>query len=62
MELSSTLKGWNDEKGFGFIVPQADAPHKTLKLSYGILFWLIVLLHQAFWADWLLLGRRFIPF
>lgn len=38
MELSGTLKGWNDEKGFGFIVPQADAPHKTLKLSYGILF------------------------
>jgi uncharacterized membrane protein YsdA (DUF1294 family) len=30
--------------------------HKTRKVSYQVVFWLIVLLHQVFWIDRLFLG------
>ncbi|WP_313512537.1 cold shock and DUF1294 domain-containing protein [Pseudomonas sp.] len=57
LHLSELLGGWP-----GALVAQQAFRHKTRKLSYQLPFWLIVLLHQAFWVDWLLLGRRFIPF
>jgi uncharacterized membrane protein YsdA (DUF1294 family) len=32
--------------------------HKTRKVSYQLLFWLIVLLHQVFWIDQMFLGAN----
>lgn len=32
--------------------------HKTRKVSYQVLFWAIVLLHQVFWIDQLFLGAQ----
>jgi len=57
LHLSELLGGWP-----GALIAQQVFRHKTRKLSYQVPFWLIVLLHQVFWIDWLLLGRRFIPF
>jgi len=33
--------------------------HKTRKLSFQLLCWGIVLLHQVFWFDYLFLQQRF---
>ncbi|MDY7560312.1 DUF1294 domain-containing protein [Pseudomonas sp. 10B1] len=49
------LGGWP-----GGLIAQQIFRHKTRKLSYQIIFWLIVLLHQLFWFDRLLLGGRFL--
>jgi len=49
------LGGWP-----GALVAQQVFRHKTRKVSYQALFWLIVLLHQLFWIDRLLLGGRFL--
>ncbi|EPN65556.1 hypothetical protein A245_07929 [Pseudomonas syringae pv. actinidiae ICMP 19096] len=27
-------------------------------MSFQVVFWLIVLVHQALWIDWLFLGKR----
>ncbi|MCD5994896.1 DUF1294 domain-containing protein [Pseudomonas sp. CDFA 602] len=50
MEL---LGGWP-----GALVAQQVFRHKTRKVSFQVVFWLIVLVHQALWIDWLFLGRR----
>jgi len=42
------------------LVAQQLFRHKTLKLSYQLMFWAIVLLHQLFWVDHLLLGGRYL--
>jgi len=34
--------------------------HKTRKVSFQLVFWLIVLLHQAYWVDRLLLGGNYL--
>lgn len=39
---------------------QQEFRHKTRKSSYQMIFWGIVVLHQLFWADYLLLGGRII--
>lgn len=49
------LGGWP-----GALVAQQIFRHKTRKISYQAVFWLIVLLHQLFWIDRLLLGGRFL--
>jgi len=49
------LGGWP-----GALVAQQVFRHKTRKNSYQSVFWLIVLLHQLFWIDRLLLGGRFL--
>ncbi|QJI21208.1 MULTISPECIES: DUF1294 domain-containing protein [unclassified Pseudomonas] len=48
MELAG---GWP-----GALVAQQVFRHKTRKVSYQVVFWLIVLLHQVFWIDQLFLG------
>lgn len=48
------LGGWP-----GALVAQQVFRHKTRKVSYQVVFWGIVALHQAFWGDWLLLGGKF---
>ncbi|HBL13443.1 MAG TPA: DUF1294 domain-containing protein, partial [Cyanobacteria bacterium UBA11162] len=34
--------------------------HKSSKGSYQAVFWVIVIVHTAFWVDWLFLGRTLI--
>jgi uncharacterized membrane protein YsdA (DUF1294 family) len=40
----------------GALIAQQVFRHKTRKVSYQVLFWAIVLLHQVFWLDQLFLG------
>lgn len=40
----------------GALLAQQLFRHKTRKVSYQLLFWLIVLLHQVFWIDRLFLA------
>ncbi|WNW10443.1 DUF1294 domain-containing protein [Pseudomonas sp. DTU_2021_1001937_2_SI_NGA_ILE_001] len=54
LHLVEALGGWP-----GALLAQQLYRHKTRKLSYQALFWLIVIVHQAVWVDWLLLDRRF---
>jgi len=42
----------------GALLAQQVFRHKTRKVSFQVLFWLIVLLHQIFWIDQLLLGAN----
>ncbi|KPA95413.1 MULTISPECIES: DUF1294 domain-containing protein [Pseudomonas] len=44
------LGGWP-----GALIAQQAFRHKTRKLSFQVVFWLIVLLHQVFWIDRLFL-------
>lgn len=49
------LGGWP-----GALIAQQLFRHKTRKVSYQLVFWLIVLLHELFWMDRVLLGGRFL--
>lgn len=49
LHLFELLGGWP-----GALVAQQWLRHKTRKASYQQVFWLIVLAHQLFWADWVL--------
>lgn len=40
----------------GALLAQQVFRHKTRKVSFQLVFWLIVLLHQVFWIDMLFLG------
>ncbi|MGE8175169.1 DUF1294 domain-containing protein [Pseudomonas fluorescens] len=40
----------------GALLAQQVFRHKTRKVSYQLVFWIIVLLHQVFWIDQLFLG------
>lgn len=42
----------------GALLAQQVFRHKTRKVSFQILFWMIVLLHQVFWIDMLFLGAN----
>ncbi|NYS42572.1 DUF1294 domain-containing protein [Pseudomonas syringae pv. actinidiae] len=44
--------------GPGALLAQQAFRHKTRKVSFQVVFWLIVLVHQALWIDWLFLGKR----
>ena len=43
----------------GALVAQQVFRHKTRKVSYQLVFWLIVAVHQLFWIDRVLLGGNF---
>lgn len=47
------LGGWP-----GALLAQQMFRHKTRKVPFQVVFWVIVLAHQAFWIDWLFLGKR----
>lgn len=40
----------------GALIAQQVFRHKTRKVSYQVLFWAIVLLHEVFWLDQMFLG------
>lgn len=49
------LGGWP-----GAFLGQQTFRHKTRKVSYQVVFWAIVVLHELFWINRLLLGGNFI--
>ncbi|MDO7904136.1 DUF1294 domain-containing protein [Pseudomonas sp. K1(2024)] len=51
LHASELLGGWP-----GALVAQQLFRHKTRKVSYQVVFWGIVVVHQAVWADYLWLG------
>lgn len=55
LHLSELLGGWP-----GALVAQQWYRHKTRKLSYQTVCWLIVAAHQLYWADRLLLDGRYL--
>jgi uncharacterized membrane protein YsdA (DUF1294 family)/cold shock CspA family protein len=42
----------------GALIAQQTFRHKTRKVSFQVVFWAIVLMHQAFWAFVISVGRR----
>ncbi|QIA03349.1 DUF1294 domain-containing protein [Pseudomonas fluorescens] len=42
----------------GALIAQQVFRHKTRKVSFQVLFWMIVALHQVFWIDQLFLGSN----
>lgn len=42
----------------GALIAQQVFRHKTRKVSFQVLFWVIVALHQVFWIDQLFLGSN----
>jgi uncharacterized membrane protein YsdA (DUF1294 family)/cold shock CspA family protein len=55
LQVTALLGGWP-----GALVAQHVFRHKTRKLEFQLPFWLIVLAHQVFWLDWLLLQGRYL--
>ena len=53
LHASELCGGWP-----GALVAQQLFRHKTRKVSYQLMCWGIVLLHQVFWLDYLFLGRH----
>lgn len=55
LHIAELIGGWP-----GALLAQQVYRHKTRKVSYQAVFWGIVLLHQAFWADWVLLKGAYL--
>lgn len=55
LHVAELLGGWP-----GALLAQQLFRHKTRKLSFQLVFWAIILLHQAFWFDRLVLDGRFL--
>lgn len=55
LHLSELLGGWP-----GALVAQQVLRHKTRKATYQQLCWLIIVAHQLFWLDWVLLDSRYL--
>ena len=58
LHLVELLGGWP-----GALIAQQMFRHKTRKLSFEMVFWLIIVVHQAAWLDYLYLQRlhRLLP-
>lgn len=54
LHLVELLGGWP-----GALLAQQCFRHKTRKLYYQLLFWTIIVAHQLFWIDWLLLDGAY---
>lgn len=54
LHLIELLGGWP-----GGLLAQQCFRHKTRKVAYQVVFWLIVAAHQLFWIDWLLLDGAY---
>lgn len=55
LHLAELVGGWP-----GALLAQQVFRHKTRKVSFQLVFWAIVALHQAFWIDHLLLAGRYL--
>lgn len=55
LHIAELAGGWP-----GALIAQQVFRHKTRKPSYQLVFWAIVLLHQVFWLDRLMLGGRYL--
>lgn len=51
LHLSELAGGW-----LGGFIAQRQLHHKSRKRSYQIIFWAIVVIHQAIWIDYVFLG------
>jgi uncharacterized membrane protein YsdA (DUF1294 family)/cold shock CspA family protein len=57
LHFFESLGGW-----VGALLAQQMFRHKTRKLSYQIVFWLIVAAHQVFWFDWVVLTSKWLKY
>lgn len=55
LHAAELLGGWP-----GALVGQQVFRHKTRKVSYQWVFWLIVMLHELFWIDRVLTGGKYL--
>ena len=55
LHLCEFMGGW-----LGAFIAQRRLRHKSSKVSYQVVFWIIVATHIVFWLDWLFLGRRLV--
>jgi uncharacterized membrane protein YsdA (DUF1294 family)/cold shock CspA family protein len=55
LHIAELIGGWP-----GALVAQQVFRHKTRKASFQLVFWAVVVLHQAFWIDRLLLSGRYL--
>ncbi len=54
LHLVELLGGWP-----GALIAQQAFRHKTRKLSFQLVFWLIVVVHQLAWLDYLYVQRLY---
>lgn len=55
LHLCELMGGW-----LGAFVAQQQLRHKSSKVAYQVVFWVIAILHIWFWFDWLFLDRYLI--
>ena len=55
LHLCEFMGGW-----LGAFVAQQRLRHKSSKVSYQVVFWVIAILHIVFWLDWLFFGKALI--
>ncbi|MFN6527343.1 DUF1294 domain-containing protein [Nostoc sp. ChiSLP03a] len=55
LHLCEFMGGW-----LGGFVAQQKLRHKSSKVSYQVVFWVIAILHIVFWLDWLFFGKALI--
>ncbi|ODG98176.1 DNA-binding protein [Nostoc sp. KVJ20] len=55
LHLCEFMGGW-----LGAFVTQQKLHHKSSKVSYQVVFWVIAILHIIFWLDWLFFGKALI--
>lgn len=55
LHLCELIGGW-----LGAFIAQQKLRHKSSKVSYQVVFWVIVAAHLVIWVDWLFLGGTLI--
>ena len=55
LHLCELIGGW-----LGAFIAQQKLRHKSSKVSYQVVFWVIVAAHIVIWVDWLFMGRTLI--
>ncbi|MBN4002257.1 DUF1294 domain-containing protein [Nostoc sp. LPT] len=55
LHLCEFMGGW-----LGAFVAQQRLRHKSSKVSYQVVFWVIAIIHIVFWLDWLFFGKALI--
>jgi uncharacterized membrane protein YsdA (DUF1294 family)/cold shock CspA family protein len=55
LHLCEFMGGW-----LGAFIAQRRLRHKSSKVSYQVVFWIIVAIHIIFWLDWLFFGKKLV--